>query len=428
MENGEIAQDGLPYEAVVLDIEGTTTPITFVHDILFPYIRNNVQQFLEAHWASPVLQEKIVALRDQAIADIDTGLNAPAILDDKHLDVSEVQASVIANVLWQMDQDRKIGPLKSLQGYMWRTAYENGEVKGALYKDVVPALNRWKKAGVDIYIYSSGSVEAQKLLFGWSEEGDLLPFFSGHFDTSIGMKVEKASYSRIAEKIGKAPERIIFVSDNIKEIAAAIEAKFLVAIAFRPGNAPLPPSPSAATAMVNERPVAVVKTFFEIFERASDITLTYRQGAFNMDDLIHLETMFEELGHEDGLRDGIQSGHLEGRLAGVEHGFNLALEAGYYSGLAESWLKAADKGLIALSDRQRKSLTALQSIAASFPMSNMYTESDSGDAEDIGGDGNDPMAMLQRARARFKVVRSAMGGLLGDQQFSSEKKSRGLNF
>ncbi|KAK9766930.1 enolase-phosphatase E1 [Basidiobolus ranarum] len=228
------------YNTVILDIEGTTTPISFVHDVLFPYVRERAEEFLNQNWDSPELQQYVELLRGQAKQDTQEG-NTPAVEIPKseESDKNTIISAILTNIYWQMDQDRKIGALKNFQGYMWKTGYQIGELKGVVYDDVVPALERWSRDGMAIYIYSSGSVPAQKLLFGYSDKGDLLHFFQGHFDTTVGLKTEVESYERIAKEIGKSPKDILFVSDNVKEIVAADQVGYFTAIADRPGNAPL---------------------------------------------------------------------------------------------------------------------------------------------------------------------------------------------
>ncbi|KAL1918686.1 uncharacterized protein VTP21DRAFT_2708 [Calcarisporiella thermophila] len=228
------------YDVVVLDIEGTTTPITFVHDCLFPYVLENIEEFLEKNWGTDELKHYIRLLREQAEKDVEEKMeNALPIPLETDTNSAQVKRAVIDCIRWQMSIDRKIGALKSFQGYMWKSAYNSGSLKGVIYNDVVPALEKWREQGKKIYIYSSGSVPAQKLLFGYSDKGDLLHYFSGHYDTSIGLKVERESYEKIAKDIGINPTRILFVSDNIHEIVAANEAGFQTAISDRPGNAPL---------------------------------------------------------------------------------------------------------------------------------------------------------------------------------------------
>uniref|UniRef100_A0A8C2TEC6 Enolase-phosphatase 1 n=1 Tax=Coturnix japonica TaxID=93934 RepID=A0A8C2TEC6_COTJA len=142
--------------------------------------------------------------------------------------------AVVDNVHWQMALDRKTTALKQLQGHMWRAAYATGLVKGEIFEDVVPAIRKWREAGMKVYIYSSGSVEAQKLLFGYSTEGDILELFDGHFDTKIGPKVESESYRRIAASIGCDTNNILFLTDVPREANAAEEADTHVAVVIRP--------------------------------------------------------------------------------------------------------------------------------------------------------------------------------------------------
>ncbi|KAF9125604.1 Enolase-phosphatase E1, partial [Mortierella sp. 14UC] len=230
-----------PYEVVVSDIEGTTTPIVFVKENLFPYVTSKLQDFLQRNWSGEEMKSAVEALRVQAAKDVaDCIADAiPIATESAEVTAEKVQQDVIASIGWQMKIDRKIGALKAFQGYMWREGYANGDLKGALYEDVIPAFDRWKAEGKKLYIYSSGSIGAQKLLFGYSEKGDLLHYFSGHYDTTIGLKIESESYTKIAADIGLDPARILFLSDNINEIVAAKKAGFQTVVTDRPGNAPL---------------------------------------------------------------------------------------------------------------------------------------------------------------------------------------------
>ncbi|CEG63019.1 Putative Enolase-phosphatase E1 [Rhizopus microsporus] len=228
------------YDTVVLDIEGTITPITFVHETLFPYVTSGLKAFLDRVWDSPELKDQIELLRKQAKQDVDSKLSeAKLIPTEAEASPEEIKSSVIENINWQMKADRKIGALKSFQGYMWKEGYESGELRGVIYDDVLPRLDQWIAEGKKIYIYSSGSVPAQKLLVGFSTKGDLSKYFSGYFDTKIGLKIEPESYKKIAQEINKECSSILFVSDNIKEIVAANEVGYQVVISDRPGNAPL---------------------------------------------------------------------------------------------------------------------------------------------------------------------------------------------
>ncbi|KAF9994992.1 Enolase-phosphatase E1 [Entomortierella chlamydospora] len=229
------------YDAVVSDIEGTTTPIVFVKEILFPFVTSKLSEFLKKNWSSKEMKKAVEELRVQAAKDVADGLPDATLIATESADISteKVHEDVIASITWQMKADRKIAALKTFQGYMWKEGYTNGDLKGEIYEDVIPALDQWKNEGKKLYIYSSGSIEAQKLLFGFSEKGDLLHYFSGHYDTTIGQKIESESYTKIASDIGLSPNRILFLSDNIHEIVAAKKAGFQAVVTDRPGNATL---------------------------------------------------------------------------------------------------------------------------------------------------------------------------------------------
>nr|XP_013816965.1 PREDICTED: enolase-phosphatase E1 [Apteryx mantelli mantelli] len=210
-------------------------------DTLFPYIKDNVKEYLRAHWEEEECQRDVGLLRKQALEDssLDGVVPIPLESGSGEEELERVIQAVVDNVRWQMSLDRKTTALKQLQGHMWRAAYATGHVKGEVFEDVVPAIRKWREAGMKVYIYSSGSVEAQKLLFGYSTEGDILELFDGHFDTKIGPKVESESYRRIAESIGCATNNILFLTDVPREANAAEEADTHVAVVIRPGNAGL---------------------------------------------------------------------------------------------------------------------------------------------------------------------------------------------
>ncbi|KAM9330543.1 enolase-phosphatase E1 [Gastrophryne carolinensis] len=234
--------------AILLDIEGTTTPITFVKDVLFQYIQDNIKEYLETHWKEEECQEDVQQLRLQA--EQDHGANGFVPIPSSEAEVQETIQGVVDNVRWQMSLDRKTTALKQLQGHMWRSAYATGQVKGEVYGDVVPMLKRWQEASKKLYIFSSGSVEAQKLLFGYSTEGDLLKFFQGHFDTTVGPKIESDSYRKIAAHIGCLTENCLFLTDVTKEAKAAKEAGMNVAVVLRPGNALLTDEEKASYSLI----------------------------------------------------------------------------------------------------------------------------------------------------------------------------------
>lgn len=192
--------------AIVTDIEGTTSDIRFVHNVLFPYARANLAAFIAA------FQHR----EDVALA-----------LSDLRDEIAQPQATLedLIGVLFDfMDEDRKSTSLKALQGMIWRDGYLNGNFTGHLYPDVLPALRTWQAQGIKNYVYSSGSVAAQKLLFGYSDEGDITSMFSGYFDTHVGAKRETASYQNIAEQTGLTPDELLFLSDIRQELDAAQQA------------------------------------------------------------------------------------------------------------------------------------------------------------------------------------------------------------
>lgn len=219
-----------PYKVAILDIEGTTTSISFVADVLFPWIRKNLASHLTATFSSDHTQEVFKGLQIENQQDLMSDSTTPR-MDAKKVD------SVLEYIIWLMDRDRKSTPLKKLQGKMFERAYQTGEIKGHLYDDVFPAFKEWKRQGVSIYIYSSGSVQAQKLLFQYSECGDLLTdFIRGHFDTVFpGSKLISESYVKIASNVLSQTKRIdmIFVTDNVKEAEAANEIGLRVYVACR---------------------------------------------------------------------------------------------------------------------------------------------------------------------------------------------------
>jgi enolase-phosphatase E1 len=208
---------------ILLDIEGTTTPIAFVHEVLFSYARDHVREFLQANADKEEVRADIALLSDEHADDINKGQNPPPLVADY--------------VEWLIAADRKSTGLKSLQGKIWRQGYEDGTLKSQVFADVAPALERWHARGLNISIFSSGSVLAQKLLFAYTEVGDLTRFIDEYFDTNVGKKGEAESYRRIAEKMKLPPAEILFVSDVIEELDAAHEAGLKVLLSIRPGNA-----------------------------------------------------------------------------------------------------------------------------------------------------------------------------------------------
>lgn len=215
---------------IVLDIEGTTTPISFVHDVLFSYARTHVKAYLAQHAQGDDVRNDIELLREEHAADVRSGNQPPPL--------TTAPESIVNYVNWLIDLDRKSTALKSLQGKIWREGYSNGTLRSQVFPDVGPALARWRAAGLIIAIFSSGSVLAQQLLFAHTDAGDLTSFISNYFDTSIGKKGDAESYRRIAESIGLPPSEVLFISDVVSELSAAREAGMKTVLSIRPGNQP----------------------------------------------------------------------------------------------------------------------------------------------------------------------------------------------
>ncbi len=204
---------------ILLDIEGTVSPLAFVHDVMFPYARQRMGGYLKTHWGSAVIGQ---IARDTGVAAFATPAEAEAAVQEL------------------MDADAKVTGLKQLQGLIWEEGFRNGELRSRIFDDVPYALADWCRKGREIRIYSSGSVHAQKLFFAHTKRGDLSVHFSGYYDTTTGSKREAASYAAIAADCGLAAKQILFVSDVVEELNAARNAGMLTALAVRPGNKPAP--------------------------------------------------------------------------------------------------------------------------------------------------------------------------------------------
>jgi len=221
------------FQFVILDIEGTTTPITFVKDVLFPYSSLNLHAYLTAHWSSPVTVGIVAALQEQVSSDLLDLAN----MDTPSADLTSVEA-VVSYAQWCIQNDRKVTPLKKLQGLIWEAGYQTGALQGQVYPDVAPALSKWCNGGAKVAIYSSGSKQAQQLLFAHSNSGDLREYLSAYFDTSIGQKAQSDSYKEILLTLGISNAReCLFVTDVLAEAEAAQDAGMQVVISMRPGNA-----------------------------------------------------------------------------------------------------------------------------------------------------------------------------------------------
>lgn len=231
---------------VLLDIEGTTSSISFVHDVMFPFVLQRLDPFLDAHWDRDDVQaacqqlavdaghtslEQWCAAQAQPTTDVNT----------QQFTQQFAQQLVGDEVRRLMADDVKATGLKALQGLIWHEGFQSGELQAHVYPDVLPAIRVWRSAGIDVRIYSSGSIAAQKLFFGHIDgHGDCLSLFSGHYDTTIGGKKERESYARIVADWELSPVQVLFISDVAAELQAAAAAGLQTRASLRPGNAALP--------------------------------------------------------------------------------------------------------------------------------------------------------------------------------------------
>ena len=216
---------------ILLDIEGTTSSISFVYDVMFPYIRANLAGFLERNWNSDSVQQCLPLLATELGQD-----SVEHWLGDSPV---EARTTVERAVGQLMDKDVKSTGLKQLQGAIWKAGFESGQLVAHLFDDVEPVIRNWISSGIEVRIYSSGSVQAQKLFFGHCVAGNLLPLLSAHYDTTIGPKQQADSYRAIAADAGLRSGQVVFVSDVAAELDAAREAGMLTALSIRPGNHPV---------------------------------------------------------------------------------------------------------------------------------------------------------------------------------------------
>jgi enolase-phosphatase E1 len=223
--------------ALLLDIEGTVTPISFVHDILFPFARNHVRDYLIQHSSTAEVQTDVAALDQERLADQQQGEQPPAVSDE----AGSIDATV-AYINRLIDCDRKSPALKSLQGKIWKQGYEDGALQAPLYDDVVPNLRRLRDEGLSISIFSSGSVLAQKLLFAHTQTGNHTDLIDQFFDTAVGSKIDPGSYGEIARRLELRAEQIVFISDVAKELQAAQKSRMGTLLCVRPGNPTQPAS------------------------------------------------------------------------------------------------------------------------------------------------------------------------------------------
>lgn len=206
---------------ILTDIEGTTSSLSFVHDVLFPYAEEHIGEFIKDGFAdNPEIREQLEAVAERS------GVSA-----------NELDGLIEVLQAW-IREDRKETPLKVLQGMLWEQGYQSGAFRGHVYPDAAESLRNWHDRGLRLYVYSSGSVKAQKLIFGHSECGDLTPYFSGYFDTRVGPKRNPESYRNILDQIGVEPETVLFLSDVEAELEAAESVGMRTALLVREGPIP----------------------------------------------------------------------------------------------------------------------------------------------------------------------------------------------
>jgi len=216
-------------EAILLDIEGTTTPVDYVFGVLFPFARDRLETFLAENSQEEEVRTDLAMLRQEYETDISQGGDIPQWQGENPIAAVPYIHHLIAI-------DRKSTGLKSLQGKIWHQGYLEGTLRSQMFADVKPAFDRWTEAGKKLFIFSSGSIQAQKLLFRYSDAGDLRDFLSGYFDTTTGPKKETDTYHKIARAIGFPPGTILFISDVTAELKAAQAAGMQTLFSRRPGN------------------------------------------------------------------------------------------------------------------------------------------------------------------------------------------------
>jgi enolase-phosphatase E1 len=235
--------------AILLDIEGTTTSTAFVHDVLFPYAAERLDGFVHERFQDAEMRPHFAQFKEQRLADANSDL--PAWHEDSEEDQMD---SLVAYARWLMKRDSKAAALKAVQGKIWEEGYARGELHGQVYADVAPALRRWRQQGKPVYIYSSGSELAQRLLFQTTDYGDLTHLIAGFFDTRVGPKTDPRSYQEIASRMLCTPQKVLFVSDSLNELEAAQSTGIQTALSVRSSG-----STSAPAKFVT------IRSFDEIF-------------------------------------------------------------------------------------------------------------------------------------------------------------------
>lgn len=251
-------------QGILLDVEGTTSSISFVHEQMFPFARKQLATFLKTQWKTPALRSLVPHLiadaglscqiESQPFADGDPVASTGSVEQVEQALERLEQGAVLAAVNHLMDRDAKITSLKKLQGWIWKVGFESGDLVAHLWPEVASQIQCWQSNGVDLRIYSSGSVDAQRLFFGHTVAGNLLQNFSGHYDTQIGGKRDPASYRAIAADWNLDAAKVLFISDVLEELQAADAAGMHAVLSDRPGN----------LAVVDPHPYPVVQSFDQI--------------------------------------------------------------------------------------------------------------------------------------------------------------------
>jgi len=216
-------------DAILLDIEGTTTPVEYVFGVLFPFAKVHVEAFLQTYSRDRAVQSDLQLLQQEYQRDRDRGIAVPEWNEN-------AIAGAVSYIHYLIEIDRKSTGLKSLQGKIWEQGYRDGTLRSHIFNDVKPAFERWTAMGKQLFIFSSGSVQAQQLLFRYTEQGDLTNYLSGYFDTEIGSKKEPDSYRKIAQALKLSSDRILFISDVTDELKAAQSVGMQPLFSFREGN------------------------------------------------------------------------------------------------------------------------------------------------------------------------------------------------
>lgn len=238
MQTGfKLARVRLP-ACIILDIEGTTTTLRFIKDVLFPYIKTRLAKYLREKWHSEEVIATLARLIRQEERDIKDGLQPPKIwkLTETN-DLSKVIDSIVSNVIWQMDSKKHNTALKQLQILVWVYGYENNELKGHVYEDVAISFRKWRNMGIRLFVYSTGMAVAQQLLFSNSTQGNLLNLIENYFDLLVGSKTQSSSFKKIATYyMNVTPGQVLFLTDAPDEARAAKEAGCQVLLVQRPDN------------------------------------------------------------------------------------------------------------------------------------------------------------------------------------------------